>query len=230
VRTSGYAFFDVDGTITRKVTLFRFLDFVARSEGTQPGRSATLYRLDELRRAGASRTELNRAYYEAYTALLETEVRALGKAWFAVEAEDGEFLNAAVVGRLITHRRAGDVCVLVSGSFPACLEPIAESLEVEHIICSRPEVLDGRYTGRIAMPMIGDAKAEAVREWLEDREPARTWAYGDHESDLPLLESVSDPVVVGDNSTLVRIARDRGWSRMPRAGSRRFDERVQTAL
>lgn len=216
MKPPAYAFFDVDGTLTRETTLFRFLEFVLAAEGgTRASFSEHLRRLEVMRQAGASRVDTNRGYFEAYTDRLEADVCALGRAWFELESRTGAFLNSAVVDRLVAHQRDSDVCVLVSGSFPACLDPIARSLGVEHILCSRPEVVAGRYTGRIDRPMIGEAKAHAVRNWLRAFLPARTWAYGDHESDVPLLEAVSDPVVVGDDELMTRMALSRGWQRIP---------------
>jgi HAD superfamily hydrolase (TIGR01490 family) len=220
VAQTGYAFFDVDGTLTTETTLFKFLEFVLRAEGAPPSKfSQHLRRLTTLRQAGASRADTNRAYFEAYADRLEATICALGGAWFALESQTGSFMNSVVVDRLVAHQRDGHTCVLVSGSFPACLDPIAASLGVKDILCSRPQVVAGRYTGHIDRPMIGEAKAQAIRDWLRGHRPAQTWAYGDHESDMPLLEAVSDPVVVGDDDVMTAIAISRGWQRMPLARS-----------
>jgi phosphoserine phosphatase len=60
--------------------------------------------------------------------------------------------------------------------------------------------------------MIGEAKAAAVTAVLDELAPGTpSWAYGDHSSDLPMLEQVRTPVVVGDDAALTRLARERGW-------------------
>ena len=39
--------------------------------------------------------------------------------------------------------------------------------------------------------------------------------YSDHIADLPLLEAVGTPVVVGSHRALGRLARARGWEVLP---------------
>jgi phosphoserine phosphatase len=55
-----------------------------------------------------------------------------------------------------------------------------------------------------------------VREWLRSRGLTlegieRSVFYSDSTNDLPLLESVSDPVATNPAPALERIARERGW-------------------
>jgi HAD superfamily hydrolase (TIGR01490 family) len=122
-------------------------------------------------------------------------------------------VDAAVHAELAAHRAAGRTVVLVSGSFPACLEPVAAHLGADRVLCSRPEIAHGRYTGWIGTPMIGEAKAAAVAAVLDELAPGTpSWAYGDHDSDLPMLEQVTTPVVVGADAALTRVARERGWA------------------
>lgn len=50
------------------------------------------------------------------------------------------------------------------------------------LLYSRPEIRDGRYTGELAVPIIGDQKAEGVRveatgHGIDLKQP---YAYGDH--------------------------------------------------
>ena len=40
-------------------------------------------------------------------------------------------------------------------------------------------------------------------------------AYGDHAPDLPVLDLVGNPVVVGDGPVLARHACRKGWARLP---------------
>ena len=38
-----------------------------------------------------------------------------------------------------------------------------------------------------------------------------SYFYGDSQSDIPLMEAVTNPVAVGDDPTLCRVARERSW-------------------
>ena len=87
--------------------------------------------------------------------------------------------------------------------------------------------------------MIGQAKADAAGELMARHriDPRDCHAYGDHSSDLPLLEQVGHPVVVGGGDpALIRHARPDqtgdGWCpRGPHAcGARRRSNRFPVNL
>lgn len=218
---SSAVFFDVDGTLTTDTTLFRFLDFWMSAQGLPPG--SALRERDRLRRmteAGAPRDVTNRAYFRCLTGCSEKQVTELGGSWFRAELRQGGLLNPSAVDALREHARRGTHTVLVSGSFPALLDPLARHLGADTVLCTRPETVRGRHTGAVVdVPMIGQAKRTAVLRTLARLGVARrrAWAYGDHVSDLPMLESVGEPVVVGDEPDMVETARTRGWRRLPRA-------------
>ncbi|MGW6128901.1 HAD family hydrolase [Cellulomonas sp. NPDC055163] len=207
---TGVAFFDVDGTLLRLTSLVSFYEYYVR-DFAPVERSRSLDALADLLRADLPREEANAAYYRLIAGEPVAEMAAAGRRWFAQVLLQG-FVDAAVHAQLDAHRAAGRAIVLVSGSFPACLEPVAAHLGADRVLCSRPEIAHGRYTGWIGTPMIGDAKAAAVAAVLDELAPGTpSWAYGDHESDLPMLEQVRTPVVVGADAVLTRLARERGW-------------------
>ena len=47
------------------------------------------------------------------------------------------------------HRDAGDLVVLTTATSRFLTAPIARELGFEHLIATEPEVVDGRYTGRV---------------------------------------------------------------------------------
>ena len=84
-------------------------------------------------------------------------------------------------------------------------------------IGSRSEVVDGVYTGRAGGPFTyREGKAQALREIAETEgiDLARSWAYSDSESDLPMLRAVGHPVAVNPDAVLARVAREEGWEVM----------------
>jgi len=210
------AFFDIDDTLITIKSMFRFLEY----DIAESGRPPSDYRraMDELRSlkaAGVPRLETNRAFYRNFAGRREAELAARGAEWFHAEHARGGLFNDEVLSALRGHARAGALIVLVSGSFPPCLDPIADFVGADLLLCSRPEVRDGRYTGALTLPMIGEVKAEAARVEAAARGIAleHSHAYGDHVSDLPLLEAVGHPVVVGDDPELNDHAIQRGWPR-----------------
>lgn len=217
------AFFDVDGTVTGGVGLFRFLRFHLAAEGRgEAAYAAHLERLRALREAGRPREETNRVHYEVYAGARAAAVAETARRWLAAELDAGGLLNPAVVRAVRAHRRRGEPVVLVSGSFPAPLAPLGEHLGAAHVLCTEPEIdSSGVYTGRLAdgphQPMIGAAKAAAVRALAaaEGYDLAASTAYGDHVSDLPLLEAAGAAAVVGEDPAMAERAERSGWRRLP---------------
>ena len=209
------AFFDVDGTLTTRPTLFAFLaeHLVARGWSTVDA-GAAVDRLRGLSRAGRPRQEVLRAYARHLAGAEERAALATGARWHLAEVAAGGLYRPEAVAALRAHRAAGALVVLVSGSFPPCLDPIAAELGADVLLCSRPQVRDGRYTGELPTPVIGERKAEAVHRLaaVHDLDLDRSAAYGDHISDVPLLAAVGHPVVVGDDPVLTAHARQHGWS------------------
>jgi phosphoserine phosphatase len=62
---------------------------------------------------------------------------------------------------------------------------------------------------------------------------AASYAYGDREADLPMLDAVGHPVAVNASKRLARIARENGWEmvrwREAMAGDRARDARAGVA-
>lgn len=198
-------FYDVDETLITVKSMFRFLEFHYRERGLPP--SAYEEAARTLRRraaAGISRTVTNREYYRLYAGRRRAELFAHGRAWFDAELAVGTLLHAPVVSALRRHQEQGALTVLVSGSFRPCLEPLAELLGADEILCSEPLYLGGRCTGLVEHPVIGAEKGRLARALMRRRgiSPSRAAAYADHASDLDLLRSVGRPVAVGDDLVL----------------------------
>jgi len=209
------AFFDVDDTLIAVPSVFRFLAHRLRD---RPGSEyAAAYERVRAARVGGRGAALVE-YYRNFAGADVAEVAEQGRRWFAEELAAGPF-HEPVLERFRAHRAAGELTVLVSGSFPACLDPIAEHVGADLLVCTLPEVRDGRYTGAVATPMIGAAKAAAVLGIADrlDVDLAGSSAYGDHSSDLPVLDLVGHPVVVGDDPDLVGHATRQGWPVLERA-------------
>ncbi|MFE2586849.1 HAD family hydrolase, partial [Streptomyces sp. NPDC059378] len=212
------AFFDVDETLIDIKSMFSFLEFHL----ADPDRyRAAESELTSAARAGVPREETNRTYYRNYTGMEQAAVAESGRRWFARERRREDFLHREAVRELRRLRAEGYRVALVSGSFRACLDPIAEQLGAEHVLCSDPEVVAGRYTGEVRAAMIGEAKATAARALMarSGARPEDCVAYGDHASDLPLLTCVGRAGIVGDDPVLAAHADRLGWTRLPRTAA-----------
>lgn len=215
------AFFDVDETVITAKSMFDFLRYWLELRGDTDGSQyrALAGRLHDLaHNGGAPRTEVNRSYYRFYAGVPMAELKQAGEAWYADYRSRPAAFVEPTLAAMVQHQAAGDTIVLVSGSFRACLEPIARDLGADLILCSEPIVdADGVLTGEIQRPMIGPAKAEAVSETIAalGLDPADCAAYGDHSSDLDMLSRVGHPTVIGDDPVLTTHAKEHGWPVLP---------------
>ncbi|MFC9295192.1 HAD family hydrolase [Streptomyces sp. NPDC057011] len=220
------AFFDVDHTLTTSVGLFRFLSYWYAATGRPPHHYVReRQRFKAMTAAGIRREDTNRAYFGLYAGVDRALIEGLARDWFTAELAAGGHFNEPVLTALHDHREAGDLVVLVSGSFPALLEPLAEQVGAHHILCSEPEVhpVTDTYTGRLVrrphQPMIGQAKADAVRLFAAAHriDLAASTAYGDHVSDVPMMEAAGRAVRVGCDPTLRQLGARAGWGYLPGA-------------
>jgi len=124
-------------------------------------------------------------------------------------------LAPGILERLARHREQGHVTVLISGSMRYMLRAVVKDLGIDHLVCSTLETgPDGLLTGRTTDGLcIAENKARLART-LAAREGialSRSHAYGNHQSDIPLLSLVGHPVAVEPTAPLRRAARKRGW-------------------
>ena len=112
------------------------------------------------------------------------------------------------------HRAAGDLVAIVTGTTPYAAEPVARELGIDHIVCTRLEVTEGLFTGKVHKPLAyGDGKVVLTEKLAAQHGFAIADAafYTDSITDLPLLERVRQPVAVNPDPRLRRIATKRGW-------------------
>ena len=108
------------------------------------------------------------------------------------------------------HRAAGHKLVIVSAASRYQVEPVARVLGIEEICCTRLEVEDGRFTGRLVAPLCyGEGKTLAARRAARQHRSSleNCWFYSDSSSDLPLLRTVGHPVAVNASDKLGAHAR-----------------------
>ncbi|MCU7865209.1 MAG: HAD-IB family hydrolase [Candidatus Thiodiazotropha sp. (ex Lucinoma annulata)] len=112
------------------------------------------------------------------------------------------------------HKIAGDQLLIITATNSFITTPIAQKFGIDNIIATEPEVLDGHYTGEVAgEPSFRDGKVNRLYSWLKEQQQdlRGSFFYSDSHNDLPLLESVENPVAVNPDETLTKIATERNW-------------------
>ena len=112
------------------------------------------------------------------------------------------------------HHEQGHTVAIVSSATRYQIEPIAEELGIEHVICTELEVTDGIFTGEVVgEPCYGDNKVTAVEAFARKRRIAvgKSFFYSNGSEDASLLDTVGHPVVINPDSRLEKTARHNGW-------------------
>lgn len=119
------------------------------------------------------------------------------------------------------HRGAGDELVIVTATNEFVTRPIADAFGVKELIAVELERDNapggsGWITGEIkGVPSAREGKVTRVAQWLAARQlgwdDVEASFYTDSINDLALLEKVTHPVATNPDTTLRRVAQERGW-------------------
>ena len=209
------AFFDLDKTVIAKASMVAF--------GRPLYRQGLISRRLLVRALYGQLVYMHLGANEAKLDRMRESVLALTKGWD--QARVSSIVREAltdVVEPIIydealelmeEHRAAGRKVYIVSASPEEIVAPLGEFLGVDAAIASRARVQDGRYTGEMELYAYGPNKAVAMRRVAaeENIDLLRSWAYSDSATDIPMLETVGNPVAVNPDRELLKIARERSW-------------------
>ena len=208
----GIDFFDVDHTLTRRSSGGRFIAAAMR-KSLLPRRLLVLLPWYSLTyRLGFFRPEAYEAGFPFLQGLARSTLEQVARDSFERSLKDDLFAQA--VDLVKDLRGAGRRVVLATSSLDIIVAPLAEFLGVDGVLATELEFRDGACTGRFqGMPMFRRGKRQRVLSFLAvEGVPAQDCSfYSDSIYDLPLLESVGNPVAVNPDFRLRRIAKRRGW-------------------
>ncbi|MAZ67025.1 MAG: HAD-IB family hydrolase [Kangiellaceae bacterium] len=112
------------------------------------------------------------------------------------------------------HRERGDYILIITATNSFVTSPIAKALDVDDIIATEPELVNGRYTGKVnGTPSFQAGKIIRLEQWLQANPHSLdgSYFYSDSHNDIPLLEKVSHPVAVDPDAQLQAIATQQDW-------------------
>lgn len=182
--------FDLDGTITRADTLIPFLTgCLFRFPRLRAGPFALPF--DAMRfvlgriTAGAFKEKLLRAIIGG---LPVEDLNRWAQDYASRVVSSG--CRVSTLKLIKEHQERGDRLILLSASPSFYVRMIGQALGISETVATEVEIKNGRYTGVLSTPnCAGHEKLRRIRECLgTDKYSGKTVAYGDRESDRPLLE------------------------------------------
>ena len=142
----------------------------------------------------------------------ETSLQLIGKAF--VDRHLLNFIRKRALNKIRQHKEMGHFTFIITSCPDIYMLSLAEHLKCDGYECSRLAYRNSKFIGKIldrdcfGSEKVMRLKAIAANSALD---LSRSYAYSDHQSDLPLLELVGRPVAVTPTDLLRRIAIDKGW-------------------
>ncbi len=208
------AFFDLDGTLVQGFTAAVHLGHRIRNRQARLGELTGTLEAALRYRFGRMKFEhlLSRAggYLRGESL---SDLHDLGHRLYAQRIESRVHTEMRDIVR--AHRAAGHTLVVCSSAMTMHAAPIADALQIPHLICNKFDVDEhGRLTGAIVRPIIwGARKAQAVENFCAANgiELQQSYFYADGQEDLPLMRKVGHPRPVNPRAGLAVAAAEHGW-------------------
>jgi putative phosphoserine phosphatase/1-acylglycerol-3-phosphate O-acyltransferase len=228
------AFFDLDQTLLAGFSATAFF-----RERLLSGRMAPRELVESLLGAlsfGLGRTGFSglvSAATATYRGLAESALEELGQEVFDKHLATEIYPESRALVK--AHQEMGHTLAVVSSATRYQVDPLARDMEIPHVLCTRLEVENGVFTGRVVTPTCyGEGKASSVLEFAvkHDVDISRSYFYTDSHEDLPLLEAVGRPRPLNPNRRLAQVAKERGWPvrRFHSRGTPSAGDLLRTAL
>jgi len=204
--------FDMDRTLLRVNSAQKWAQFQRRRGKARRGDLArTSWLLLQYTFGVLDMESLARRAAATQVGISEQEFRDLVQGW--VRDEVLQHVSDGARRVVAEAKSRGRPCAILTTSTKYVAEPVAAELGIEHVLASRVEVVEGRFTGRLLSLCYGAHKIGVAEQWARAQgvDLARSSFYSDSISDLPMLERVGQPYVVNPDPRLRWVARRRGW-------------------
>jgi putative phosphoserine phosphatase/1-acylglycerol-3-phosphate O-acyltransferase len=207
------AFFDYDGTLIDGYSAAAY--FTDRLKRGDMGARELADTVQLMRKGDLSDAEFAQVIGKGildWSGLTEDEMRALWRRLF--NAKTGATLFPEAWKLVRAHQRKGHTVAIASSATVYQIEPLAEEYRIEHILCTRARVRNGKLTGGlIGQPMWGEGKAAGVRAFAKSQgiDLRASFGYANGNEDIAFLKSVGHPHAVQPKPGLEQIAKVDGW-------------------
>ncbi len=112
------------------------------------------------------------------------------------------------------HQAQNDRVIIITATNTFITQPIGELYGITELLGTQGEIVDDRYTGEVTgVPTFQQGKVIRLNQWLiENNETLDgSYFYSDSHNDLPLLEIVTNPIVVDGDEKLLQVAKKKNW-------------------
>jgi HAD superfamily hydrolase (TIGR01490 family) len=206
------AFFDMDRTVLRIDTGMSWMKFLRRrGELSALGMGKALWWSLLYKAAVLDMETLAERLVADLAGDSEEEMIEKCRVWYRQDV--AHQISPRAARAIDEHRSRGDLLVLLTGSTQFAAEVVGRSLGIEHTLCTRLEVDQGRFTGRLAKLCFGEHKVRLAEAFARQSgiDLAGSAFYSDSYNDLPMLQRVGEAVAVNPDARLLRHARRQGW-------------------
>ncbi|MBT3422425.1 MAG: HAD-IB family hydrolase [Bacteroidetes bacterium] len=124
-------------------------------------------------------------------------------------------IRPEIEDELKMHKERGAHIGILSAALAVICHPIASKFEMDEVICSDMEVIDGKYTGKVVGKLcFGEQKIISLKKFCQENDFKldETYYYADSISDSPVLEAVGYPICVEPDRRLTAMAKKKGWT------------------
>lgn len=211
------AFFDIDGTVFRSSLLIELVEALVR-EGAFPPEARDVYR-DSL----TAWRNREGTYEEYISAVIDTFLEHIKGVHYGQLADIGKRVVAIQSKRVYRYTRdliaelksEGYYIVAISQSPKTLLDAFCTQYGFDKVYGRMYEIgPQDRFTGVTTDEHLIENKANIVKRVFEhnpDLTRRGSIAVGDTDGDIPLLESVEQPICFNPNQTLFKYATQMGW-------------------
>lgn len=180
------AFFDFDGTISKKDSLFVFVKFLVGKKKFYIGLLLHIHIL-VLYMLGVMKNNQAKQYLTQYF------FKGYKKEDFLKKAQDfrpvlESIVKNSAIDRILWHKDRGDEVVVVSATFQEYLKFWCEKMDIK-CIGTKLEVIEGILTGKFeSKNCYGIEKVNRIKDNYDLSQYQEIYAYGDSRGDKEMLE------------------------------------------
>lgn len=207
------AFYDLDHTILSGNSATSLVEEARRRGVMSPGQfrhAVWLSILYKLKLGDPSRM-INRML-SWLNGLRVTEMRQLCEDIFQSYLK--ETIRPEILESFEMHRSRGGAVVLLSSATSPICEVVSRHLNLDAMICTQLEILDGAFTGKTRGRLVyGIEKEQCMQIYCREQgsDTREAWYYGDSHTDRHVMEAVGNPVAVSPDKQLKKIALRQNW-------------------